>query len=68
MAKGKNNDIDRLAAKLGVEDLNYRNINEHEAQLENLQCWPLYKEILELISRQNPDNQKQPLDYLKITR
>ena len=68
MGKIKDSDVDRLAGKLGMDNLHYQNIREHEEQLERLTHWPLYKEILELTGHQGTDNQKKHRDYLKITR
>ncbi len=68
MDKIKDNDIDSLAGKLGVDNLHYQNIKEYEDQLEHLTHWPLYREILELAGHPDADSQTKHRDYLKITR
>ena len=55
--KNQDSDIDRLAGKLGMDNLYYQNIREHEDQLERLIRWPLYREILDLIGYQGSSSQ-----------
>jgi hypothetical protein len=68
MAIGKDTDIERLAAKVGVNGLYYENISEREEQLQRLERWPMFKEIIVAIDRASTSNDKQRPDYLKITR
>ena len=68
MTKDEDSDIDRLADKIKVDDLSYKNIHEDEVKLQKLQSWPLYKENLELINEHNADDEGQLLDHLKVIR
>lgn len=68
MNKVKNNDIDHLAVKLGVDNFNYKTIKQREDQLERIQHWPLYKEILELTRQRHSGGGEKTIDHLKIMR